>query len=464
MIYDFIIVGGGVSGLLCFHKLREKGFQRVLIIESNLRLGGRIDTEWTAPPTRTWLDKGAARFNSSQKRMMDLLKKLKLNDKIRSLKTTPVGLLTVQRWNEINKLLKKNPMKTPEEIIQDKDWIQTTGYIEDFSLASASAFLTEWSYYHPDALDDWYELSGGLSQVIDALRKDIPEKNIILGELVKNVDFQGDVWNLRGDNGSYQASKVVFTLQPSKVKKLVPKWSFPYKAESLIRIFVQATGNLEWLKQNPIYYRKNGGQILSLLERTDETGWFELNYNSGLQANKLLRNYLEDEEKAVKDYEKDWKKLTGETIKVNHVSVGYWRNGVEWYLPNNQSFELYLKELRENGEKQGLYFIGDSFSNFTGWIEGCLESIEKQNFPSKGGKRNFYNLTEVAKHNKINDAWIVIRGKVYDITNWIPKHPGGMVIMKGVGKDATELFERAHPNLTLPRKILKKYLIGKLDK
>ena len=176
MIYDFIIVGGGVSGLLCFHKLRDKGFQRVLIIESNLRLGGRIDTEWVSSPKRTWLDKGAARFNSSQKRMMNLLKKLKLSDKIIPLETTPVEPLSIQRWNEINKLLKKNPQKTPGEIIQDKDWIQTTGYIDDFSIASASAFLSEWSYYHPNALDDWYELNGGLSQVIDALTKNIPRR------------------------------------------------------------------------------------------------------------------------------------------------------------------------------------------------------------------------------------------------------------------------------------------------
>ena len=464
MIYDFIIVGGGVSGLLCFHKLRDKGFQRVLIIESNLRLGGRIDTEWVSSPKRTWLDKGAARFNSSQKRMMNLLKKLKLSDKIIPLETTPVEPLSIQRWNEINKLLKKNPQKTPGEIIQDKDWIQTTGYIDDFSIASASAFLSEWSYYHPNALDDWYELNGGLSQVIDALTKNIPEKNIILGELVKSVEYENQVWHLKGDNDSYQANKVVFTLQPSKLQKLLPEWNFPYQAESLIRIFVQANGNLQWLKQNPVYYRKDGSQVISLLERTEKTGWFELYYSSGTKAGKLLQNYLDNEEKAVKNYEAKWKKLTGDTININQVSVGYWRNGVEWYLPRNQSFDVYLKELRENGEKQGMYFIGDSFSNFTGWIEGCLESIEKQNFPSKGGKRNLYNLAEVAKHNKINDAWIVIRGKVYDITNWIPKHPGGIVIMKGVGKDATELFERAHPNLTLPRKILKNYLIGKLDK
>ena len=75
-----------------------------------------------------------------------------------------------------------------------------------------------------------------------------------------------------------------------------------------------------------------------------------------------------------------------------------------------------------------------------------------------GGTKKWkqYTLAEVAKHNKKTDAWIVIDGKVADITEWIPKHPGGMVIMKGVGKDATALFTSiGHDEYA--RKMLKKY-------
>ena len=31
-------------------------------------------------------------------------------------------------------------------------------------------------------------------------------------------------------------------------------------------------------------------------------------------------------------------------------------------------------------------------------------------------------------------------GKVYDVTKWIPKHPGALSILKGIGKDATNLY------------------------
>ena len=33
-----------------------------------------------------------------------------------------------------------------------------------------------------------------------------------------------------------------------------------------------------------------------------------------------------------------------------------------------------------------------------------------------------------------------VQGVVYDITDYIAKHPGGKIIMEGAGKDATNLF------------------------
>ena len=82
-----------------------------------------------------------------------------------------------------------------------------------------------------------------------------------------------------------------------------------------------------------------------------------------------------------------------------------------------------------------------------------------------GGAKNIkeYTLEEIAKHNTKSDAWIAIEGKVANITNWIPKHPGGDIIMKGVGKDATNLF-RSIGHDEYARKMLKKYQIGIVKK
>ena len=39
---------------------------------------------------------------------------------------------------------------------------------------------------------------------------------------------------------------------------------------------------------------------------------------------------------------------------------------------------------------------------------------------------------------------MVINGKVYDVTQYIPFHPGGQKILMGVGKDGTDLFSKVN--------------------
>jgi cytochrome b involved in lipid metabolism len=49
--------------------------------------------------------------------------------------------------------------------------------------------------------------------------------------------------------------------------------------------------------------------------------------------------------------------------------------------------------------------------------------------------------SELKKHRRRNDAWMAINGKVYNVTAYLPFHPGGeKEMMRGVGRDGTKLF------------------------
>lgn len=76
-------------------------------------------------------------------------------------------------------------------------------------------------------------------------------------------------------------------------------------------------------------------------------------------------------------------------------------------------------------------------------------------------KNNFYTIEEVSKHNSKESCWTVIRGEVYDLTQWIDKHPGGAdKILSICGKDGTQAFVRKHGGKEKPEKILKEFEIG----
>jgi cytochrome b involved in lipid metabolism len=47
---------------------------------------------------------------------------------------------------------------------------------------------------------------------------------------------------------------------------------------------------------------------------------------------------------------------------------------------------------------------------------------------------------------KGKDAWTVLGGKVYNITPYLPYHPGGEPeLLKAAGRDGTRLFGEVHP-------------------
>ncbi|KAG5949824.1 hypothetical protein E4U53_005727 [Claviceps sorghi] len=63
-----------------------------------------------------------------------------------------------------------------------------------------------------------------------------------------------------------------------------------------------------------------------------------------------------------------------------------------------------------------------------------------------------YSMDEVAKHNKEDDLWVVVKGVVMDLTNWLDEHPGGPQAIKNfMGRDATEEFEMLHDDEVIPK-------------
>ncbi|XP_075795898.1 cytochrome b5 type B [Pelodiscus sinensis] len=74
----------------------------------------------------------------------------------------------------------------------------------------------------------------------------------------------------------------------------------------------------------------------------------------------------------------------------------------------------------------------------------------------------FFTLAEVAQRNSSREAWLVIHGRVYDVSRFLDEHPGGEeVLLEQAGRDATESFEDVGHS-TDAREMLSQYLIGEV--
>ena len=84
------------------------------------------------------------------------------------------------------------------------------------------------------------------------------------------------------------------------------------------------------------------------------------------------------------------------------------------------------------------------------------------------------NLSEISKHSKQSDCWMLISGRVYNITSFFGSHPGGNATMAATcGTDATDAYMTKDPNATSTsggrnhsssaRNMLASYYLGNLN-
>ncbi|KAH9486795.1 Cytochrome b2, mitochondrial [Psilocybe cubensis] len=75
-----------------------------------------------------------------------------------------------------------------------------------------------------------------------------------------------------------------------------------------------------------------------------------------------------------------------------------------------------------------------------------------------------FTLQQVAQHKSQNSCWVIIKNKVYDVTEFLPEHPGGAaIILKYGGRDATSAYEPIHPPDALDKNLPASKHLGYLN-
>lgn len=94
---------------------------------------------------------------------------------------------------------------------------------------------------------------------------------------------------------------------------------------------------------------------------------------------------------------------------------------------------------------------------------GSVTSTTKNATTQTGTTSNSISLEALSKHNSMNDCWVAYNGKVYDISSFLPVHPGSAGAIApycGTSDEFTQAFTAQHGKSQVSRLMRVGLLIG----
>lgn len=488
-IYDYVIVGSGISGLYFAHLLKNKT-DNFIILEKKGRMGGRIKT---VKHDCFWYEAGATRIPFHHKHILELIKKLGLSHKLfqmcpkkdyningKLLNSKRCQMDFKKTTNNIIKYGKKlgkgtkfsNTLFSISNHILNKkiidDYIIKTGYNSQQNKCNFYNYLKNLKNYNNTK---YYKLYDGLIQIIDKLACLIGKDKIKMGHLLQDIKYDNKkkVFNLLVNGKVIRTRKLVCGIMKLDLLKFDILYDYDNLLNSVshnryIRIYAK------YNKVNGKYWFKNINKTITdrclrkIIPVDKKNGLIQLCYCDSEYA-EMLNN----------------ENINGTLFDVIHKNLcevfpnikipkpiyfraHYWDSGTHWWLPNAESDKI-GKKIENIDNNVPLYIIGEAYSSVQGWMEGGIVSalsVFNRIFNEKKKQvYKKYTRKEVARHNTMKDGWVIYRDNVYDVTKWVPLHPGGEVIKYGLGKDISDLFENVgHSNSA--HIVMEKYKIGEL--
>ena len=418
MIYDYVIIGAGISGMNLGLKLKEKFRDKsILIVEAHTIFGGRIQTIYE---NNINFDSGAARFNDNHVLLKGLIKKYKLeNDMINipsSWDTKYLGRKYSSKFKTVDNLLNALIKKYKKISKKTKLYLQSKNIIEiceeNFGKKEADFLAFSHPYYSElfvlnayDALISlkqdlnetlkFYILSKGLSQVTNSMFIESKLKKInykfntkFIGTEFNQEEniFKSSFIDLDKNTIYFNSKNLIFAIDGFAFQKLNLSNLNEYITEKDLTFEnLQSSINTQPLLRTFAKFKRGKDQLWT--DKIPKTvtndklryvipignGVVMISYTDGRHAkywlNKMNNNTQQDLVlKSIK------KLFPNEKISDNPLFFKnyYWHQGASYWEKNIDS-EKYIK-IFEKPTKLNLFICGDSYSNRQAWVEGALES------------------------------------------------------------------------------------------
>ena len=414
--YDYVIIGGGISGLYtAYNILLKNPTSKILILEKNGKIGGRIGNEMFEGVPIV-IGAGIGRKNKD-KLLINLLKKLNikynefeskhkvLDKKYNKYNIKKLFYYLRKEYRRISdkKTFKNNLnfKKFATEILGNDKYnsLKVSSGYSDYENADIKDVL----YYYE--FDDNYAKYTGLSINWNLIKEKLYKK--IIKNNKNNIIVNSDVYKLRFDKklNNYKiyykvnksktkehiiySNKVIIASTIDTIKNLIPNAPIynDIKPNSFIRIYAKFSNeSISIIKKyigSTIFV---SGFLQKIIPINPNKGIYMIAYSDNKNANhlqKIMKKYQNDKLKLYKYFENLLIKTLNinnkdkKIIKITNMRDYYWNIGTHYYLPLKKEYKNrndYIKKAQHPAKN--LFIVGECVALNQGWTEGALQSVE----------------------------------------------------------------------------------------
>jgi monoamine oxidase len=410
MIYDYIIIGSGITGLYAMHKLcKEEKEYKILLIDERDYFGGRIYTN-----KMPQYEAGAARYNDNHKILLKLIEEYKLtnvklekridylekdsDDKIiiyknieKSFEETMKSIIresSKEKKEELEKYtLREYIDKISKEEGLGEELVKIFGYYSEFERMNCKDSLR--AFKSDFISNNFYVMEEGLTELCVRIAEEGKKrKNVHIKQKMKilNIKEEGDKYKLECDKGhEFKGRRVIIATKSEQLKQFkILKEIFPLLKEiynaPLCRIYAvypkkqgkvwfegkpRMTTNSFLRQIIPIDYNK-GIIMISYVDGEDINPYYKDVRKKELKSDKEIKNMIQKEVKTLFP--------RSEIPNPSYFKIHYWEVGVHHYKKGVDSIETYNKI---KNPLKNIYVVGEAYSQKQAWMEGGLETVEE---------------------------------------------------------------------------------------
>ena len=404
-MYDYIIIGGGISGFYCGLELIKRNKNKninIVLCEKYKTSGGRISTFYK--DSYKW-EAGAGRISEKHTNVMNLASRYKHT-------LIPIGNTIVYKDACIEPILFESnlpvflaPLKMLDKKILSNSTIKEL-LTEIHGLAPTEYFLNRFPYRaevevlradlaialfdtHGEmgSHDGYFVSKDGLSKLVDSMVKDYISKGgkVLYNHECVDIKEEKNSINVQFHKGNknttimLEGKKIICAMESESLRKIPFFKEFKtldyLRMEPLLRTY--AIYNKPWFSQyprvvtsNPIRYflpvdYTRGVAMVSYTDSRDTKNFHTIKQKYGEESlGKHIQNLLKE------------LFTPSEVPPYSFFKSHYWKYGATYWLPGNYDpIDESKKSLKPFDSE--VYIVGESFSLRQAWIEGSLEQCNK---------------------------------------------------------------------------------------